>query len=129
MKVDEKRRTNTNAGRAAAGSVGFVRAAVRGASMQRSTREGPATATSAQAGSRRRRFPLRLHRSAGILIALVGTVIGAAGISTIGCTPKVAIQAPKEPIVINMNIKVEHQINVNVDRDLDALFEEEEDIF
>ena len=46
-----------------------------------------------------------------------------------GCAPKLAIQAPKEPIVINMNIKVEHEIRVNVDQDLEALFEDEKEIF
>ncbi|MBW2723207.1 MAG: YnbE family lipoprotein, partial [Deltaproteobacteria bacterium] len=35
----------------------------------------------------------------------------------------------KEPIVINMNIKIEHEIRVNVDQDLEALFEEEEELF
>ena len=47
----------------------------------------------------------------------------------LGCAPTVAIEAPKEPIVINMNIKVEHEIRINVDQDLDELFEDEKEIF
>jgi YnbE-like lipoprotein len=46
-----------------------------------------------------------------------------------GCTPRVAVEAPKEPIVINMNIKIEHEIRVKVDEDLDQLLTEEKDLF
>jgi hypothetical protein len=46
-----------------------------------------------------------------------------------GCTPRVAVEAPKEPIVINMNIKIEHEIRVKVDEDLDQLLAEEKDLF
>jgi hypothetical protein len=43
-----------------------------------------------------------------------------------GCSPKVALEAPKEPIVINMNVKIEHEIRIRVDKDLDAMFENED---
>jgi len=43
-----------------------------------------------------------------------------------GCTPKVSVEAPKEPIVINMNVKIEHEIRIRVDKDLDAMFEDED---
>jgi hypothetical protein len=43
-----------------------------------------------------------------------------------GCTPKVQVEAPKEPIVINMNVKIEHEIRVKVDKDLDELFKDED---
>ena len=46
-----------------------------------------------------------------------------------GCTPRVVVEAPKEPIVINMNIKIEHEIRVKVDKDLDQLLAEEKDLF
>ena len=42
-----------------------------------------------------------------------------------GCTPKVVVEAPKEPIVINMNVKIEHEIRIRVDKDLDDMFENE----
>jgi len=54
----------------------------------------------------------------------------ALGLATVaGCTPRVAIEAPKEPITINMNIKIEHEIRVKVDKDLDKVFADKEDIF
>ncbi len=43
-----------------------------------------------------------------------------------GCTPRVVVEAPKEPIVINMNVKIEHEIRVRVDKDLDSMFENED---
>ncbi len=46
-----------------------------------------------------------------------------------GCQPKVVVEAPKEPITINLNIKIEHEIRVKVDKELDQLFEEEEGLF
>jgi len=55
--------------------------------------------------------------------------LAAAAVFLSGCTPRVAIEAPKEPITINMNIKIEHEIRVKVDKDLDKVFADKEDIF
>lgn len=46
-----------------------------------------------------------------------------------GCTPTVAVQAPKEPITVNLNVKIEHEIRVKVDKELDNVFEDKEGIF
>ena len=45
------------------------------------------------------------------------------------CTPKVQVEAPKEPIVINLNVKIEHEIRVKVDRDLEELIAEDPELF
>jgi hypothetical protein len=47
------------------------------------------------------------------------------------CAPKatVEVKPPEEPIVINLNVKIEHEIRVKVDKDLDQLFEEDEELF
>jgi hypothetical protein len=45
------------------------------------------------------------------------------------CTPTVQLAAPKEPIEINMNIKIEHEIRVRVDEELEDLFDEDSDVF
>lgn len=58
---------------------------------------------------------------------LPAALLAAAGLA--GCQPRVAVEAPKEPIVINMNIKIEHEIRVQVDRELEQLFASEKDIF
>jgi len=49
--------------------------------------------------------------------------------SLVACTPKVQVEAPKEPITINLNVKIEHEIRVKVDQDLDNLFDKNDDIF
>ena len=45
------------------------------------------------------------------------------------CNPTVTVEAPKEPIEINLNVKIEHHIRVQVDKELDDLFDEESDLF
>ena len=52
---------------------------------------------------------MRMKRFALIqVIPLVA--ISVVQLSVLGCTPTIAIKAPKKPIVINLNIKVEHEI-------------------
>jgi len=46
-----------------------------------------------------------------------------------GCTPTVQVAAPKEPITINLNVKIEHEIRVKVDKELDQLFSEDSNLF
>jgi hypothetical protein len=46
-----------------------------------------------------------------------------------GCTPTVKVQAPEEPIEINLNVKIEHEIRVRVDKDIDELLSENKDLF
>ena len=50
-------------------------------------------------------------------------------VSLAACTPKIQVEAPKEPITINLNVKIEHEIRVKVDEDLENLFDEDDDIF
>lgn len=38
---------------------------------------------------------------------------------TIACTPQVQMQAPDKPIVINLNVKIEHEVRVKVEKDID----------
>ena len=45
------------------------------------------------------------------------------------CTPTVQVNTPKEPITINLNVKIEHEIRVKVDKELDNLFDEDSDLF
>lgn len=41
-----------------------------------------------------------------------------------GCTPRIEVAAPKEPITINMNVKIEHDINIKADKEVEALLKE-----
>ena len=46
-----------------------------------------------------------------------------------GCSPTVKVEAPDKPITINLNVKIEHEIRVKVDRDLEELISKEKGIF
>ncbi len=46
-----------------------------------------------------------------------------------GCTPRVQLEAPEKPITINLNVKIEHEIKVKVDKDLDEMFSKETGLF
>lgn len=45
------------------------------------------------------------------------------------CTPKVEVVPPKEPITINLNVKIEHEIRVKIDRELDDMFSKDKGLF
>ncbi|OFE11303.1 YnbE family lipoprotein [Pseudohongiella acticola] len=47
----------------------------------------------------------------------------------IGCTPTVRVEAPTEPITINLNVRIEHEIRVRVDRELDDIFSADSGLF
>jgi hypothetical protein len=46
---------------------------------------------------------------------------------TSACTLKVA--APDKPITINLNVKIEHEVRIKVEKELDDLFSEDSDLF
>lgn len=55
--------------------------------------------------------------------------LGLTAICTLGCTPTVQVAAPKEPIEINLNVKIEHEIRIQVDKELEGLFDEDSEVF
>ena len=44
------------------------------------------------------------------------------------CTHKIEVSA-KEPITINLNLKIDHEIRVKVDKELDDIFSDNSDLF
>ena len=52
------------------------------------------------------------------------------GISAVtACTPTVQVALPNEPININLNVKISHEIYVKVDKQLDQLFSDSSGLF
>jgi YnbE-like lipoprotein len=45
------------------------------------------------------------------------------------CTHKVQVEAPKDPIVINLNVKIEQEVRVKVEKDVEDLLEDNPDLF
>ncbi|KTG23758.1 hypothetical protein AWR38_06960 [Idiomarina sp. WRN-38] len=56
-------------------------------------------------------------------------VITASALLMSACTPTVQVAAPKEPITINLNVKIEHEIYVKVDKALDDVISESSGLF
>jgi hypothetical protein len=45
------------------------------------------------------------------------------------CTPTVQVAMPSEPININLNVKIQHEIYIKVDKQLDELFSDSSGLF
>ncbi|HSA80921.1 MAG TPA: YnbE family lipoprotein [Geminicoccaceae bacterium] len=45
------------------------------------------------------------------------------------CTHRVQVEAPKDPIVINLNVKIEQEVRVKVEKDVEDLLEDNPDLF
>lgn len=46
-----------------------------------------------------------------------------------GCSPTVQVAPPEKPITINLNVKIEHEIMVKVDKELEDVFNEDSGLF
>lgn len=47
----------------------------------------------------------------------------------IGCAPTVKVEAPDKPITINLNVKIEHEIRVKVDKELESILSDDSGLF
>lgn len=45
------------------------------------------------------------------------------------CTPKVQLAAPDKPIEINLNVKIDQEVRVRLDQEVEDLIEENPDLF
>lgn len=45
------------------------------------------------------------------------------------CTPTVQVAVPNEPITINLNVRIEHEIRVQVEEELDDIFSADSGLF
>ena len=47
----------------------------------------------------------------------------------VSCSPRIEVVPPDKPITINMNIKIDHEVKVKVDRDLDEVISKDSELF
>jgi hypothetical protein len=59
-----------------------------------------------------------LAAGAAIALALAG-----------GCTPTIQLAAPDKPITINLNVKIDQEVRVRIDKDLEDLLAKNPDLF
>ena len=60
-----------------------------------------------------------VQRSASMLLLL----------GAVACQPTVRVEPPKEPIVVNLNVKIEHEVRVKLEKDVDDLLKKNSDLF
>lgn len=60
---------------------------------------------------------------------LAGTIMAIAWVLLAACQPTVKVEAPDKPIVINLNVKIEQEVRVKVDREVEDLLKAQPDIF
>lgn len=61
--------------------------------------------------------------------ATAPAVAAALLVTLAACSPTVRVEAPKDPIRIDLNVRIEQEVRVRVDRELEDVFTENEDIF
>jgi hypothetical protein len=58
----------------------------------------------------------------------IGLLIGCTAF--IACTPRVEVAVPDKPITINLNVKIDHEVRLKVEKDLEnEIFSENSDLF
>ena len=62
----------------------------------------------------------RVAAAAGLVVALMAAA---------GCTPTVRVVAPSEPIEINLNVRIDQEIRVRMDREIEELIDGNPDLF
>ena len=63
------------------------------------------------------------------ILSLILACLIMASVLLAGCSPTVRVEAPDKPITINLNVKIEHEIRIKVDRELDQLISQEKGLF
>lgn len=64
--------------------------------------------------------------------SLMMTGIFAASLTAVslsGCAPKVQIVAPDKPIEINLNVKIDQEVRIRLDKEVEDLITENPDLF
>jgi type IV pilus biogenesis protein CpaD/CtpE len=57
---------------------------------------------------------------------LLSTAVAA---SLAACSPTVKLQAPTEPITINLNVKIDQEVRIKLDKEVEDLIASNPDIF
>ncbi|MDF1765171.1 MAG: YnbE family lipoprotein [Gammaproteobacteria bacterium] len=63
------------------------------------------------------------------MIKLGTTILTSLSLVLASCTPTVQVAVPNEPITINLNVRIEHEIRVQVEKELDDIFAADSGLF
>lgn len=70
-----------------------------------------------------------VRQSFGIKANVIPVLLVSTAAALAACQPTVKVEAPDKPIVINLNIKIEQEVRVKIDKELDEAFADNPDIF
>ena len=56
-------------------------------------------------------------------------VCSSLGMLLAACNPTVKVEAPDKPIVVNMNVKIEHEVRVQIQKEVNKEIKENPDLF
>lgn len=61
----------------------------------------------------------------------VGRCLGPAALLLVlaACQPTVKVEAPDKPITINLNVHIEQEVRIKVEKEADQLLNEKKDLF
>ncbi len=60
----------------------------------------------------------------------LGTVLVFLALAVVlSCTPRVEVAVPEKPITINLNVKIDHEVRVKVEKDLENVFTDQSGLF
>jgi len=72
---------------------------------------------------------IRQPRTRMVFRNLASILVFLATVVLVSCTPRVEVAAPEKPITINLNVKIDHEIRVKVEKDLDNVFTDQSGLF
>lgn len=73
---------------------------------------------------------MRLNMRSRVTLISAGILLWAALLASLGaCAPRVEVAPSDKPITINLNVKIDHEIRLKVERDLDEVISKDSGLF
>ncbi len=66
--------------------------------------------------------PRHIRWTLGLAVLVSGALVWS-------CTPRIEVAAPEKPITINLNVKIDHEVRIKVEKDLEDIFSEDSKLF
>jgi hypothetical protein len=60
---------------------------------------------------------------------LIASALALAGTGLVACQPRVAVEGGDKPITINLNVKIEQEVRVKVEKDVQSLIQSDPSLF
>ena len=68
-------------------------------------------------------------RNRTLLAGIVGAMFAGALVGLGACTPRIEVAPSDKPITINLNVKIDHEVRVKVDKELDHVLSDKSGLF